>query len=42
MEDKHAIQILAAKAIYEELKKRFFGHKHRCAGEDAPEVEANA
>jgi hypothetical protein len=42
MEDKHAIQIPDAKAIYEELKKHFSGHKHRCAGDDAPEVEANA
>jgi hypothetical protein len=34
--------IPSAKAVYEELKKRFPGHKHRSAGDDAPEVEANA
>jgi hypothetical protein len=28
-----------AKVIYEKLKKRFPGHKHRNAGEDAPETE---
>jgi hypothetical protein len=34
--------ISGAKAVYEELKKRFPGHKHRSAGSDAPEAEANA
>jgi hypothetical protein len=34
--------ISGAKAVYEELKKRFPGHKHRSASDDAPEAEANA
>jgi hypothetical protein len=32
--------IPGAKAIYAELKKRFPGHKHRNAGEDSPEPDA--
>jgi hypothetical protein len=34
--------IPGAKAIYEELKKRFPGHKHRNNSDDVPETEANA